>query len=832
MQSFGEFILLLIRQFSGGPGPIENNLTRFGLAAVFWLVLLVVSWSRQRNQNLPREKLLIWGFGLALVRELIMFGLTTRRITGFLDYGGEDIYFHPLEHGLEMAAVIVVAGAFLRFALDDVRISRAYLQIGLSIAIMAMLVIFITWPKIAYANPSIHFNETGESRIFHILSFGLIAAAIFILARKRGWLQNVVSLALGFLLISEILLLVSFATHNIYSYILCPLSNTFHILAIPIFGFVYLKEMSIEKKITEEKLQNYRDHLEYLVDERTSMLVAQNAIVDSLSQSLDLKTILSLALDKIIPVLSMELGLIFLLDRDQDVLSLESYRGRISQEDLELCIIEGCPYEKISKEGINDKQVIIHHPTAEGLPKVTHIKREGIQSLISSPLISKDRIVGALTLGSKKYDPLNQTNLELLVAVCNQIGMAVVNAYLYQEAEIWAQELSTLHQASINLRSTLDSEQIHKEIAAQSIKLTGCQMAFIICWEHQSDTLEIISSIGMQSETADLLAKVSIMHRLLDEMRTTRKSITIDDVQQDARIPKAWKLRLDFHSLMCAPVWGVNEPTEFLFIMEQRENKAWHAKDVELVESFISRAAIALENANLHKQLEWAAALEERQRIAANIHDGVAQMINLVGLKVDQTVDLIPSHSNGKILEALGNIRETVGRASVEVRKSIASLQNTPQPRKSLQEIITTLAEEWLADDIFILEISLSFPEPLFIPPDHIAQVLPIVQEAIINAQKHSDASKIKIHGQQQDDLVTITIKDDGIGFNVNELNTDDGSHFGLKIMRARAARFNGNLQIISKLNRGTTITLSWKLNCKPDNERYYENLVVQNYQS
>ncbi|MEN8173846.1 MAG: GAF domain-containing protein, partial [Chloroflexota bacterium] len=629
-----------------------------------------------------------------MTRELIMLGLTIRKITGFLDFGGEDIYFHPLEQGLEMTSVVVVAGGFLRFALQNERLSRAYLRFGISTTILTMVVTFITWPRFAFANPGSHFNETPESLVFHILSFCLITAAIFILIWERGWLQKVVSLALGFLFISEALLLLSYTSHNEYSCVLCPVSNAFHIMAIPIFGFVYLKEMAIEKKKAEDKLQNYRNHLEELVHERTAMLVAQNGIADSLSQSLDLETILNLALDKIIPVLSMELGLVFLLDRQQKVLTLGSYRGRLSQDDVELCIKEECILEKIAIKAIDEKQIIIQNLSNRSQHKYTHIEREKIKSLISAPLNLKNRIVGALTLGSKITNPLNETNLELLGAVCHQIAMAVENAHLFQEVEIWAKELSTLHKASVKLGSTLDQEQIHQEIVTQSAKLTGCQMACIIHWEEQNDRLEIISSTGIKPGTEDLLSRNFPAYSLLDELCTTGNSIAINDIQQDPRVPEAWKRALDFRSLLCAPIWGINGPTEFLFIMDQRENKTWHAKDVELVESFISQAAGALENANLTKQLEWAAALEERQRIAANIHDGVAQIINLIGLKVDQTVELIPSESDVKLLDALGNIREIVGQASIEVRKSITSLQKTPQPRKSLQEIITSLAEK------------------------------------------------------------------------------------------------------------------------------------------
>ncbi len=399
-----------------------------------------------------------------------------------------------------------------------------------------------------------------------------------------------------------------------------------------------------------------------------------------------------------------------------------------------------------------------------------------------------------------------------MTAVCNQIGMAVENAHLYQEAEIWAGELSMLHQASVNLAATFDPEQIHEEIATQSTRLTGCQMACVIYWDGQYETIEIISCVGINSDSENLLCRNSDVYKLLNELRTTRKSIAIDNVHQDARIPEVWKQALGIHSLLCTPVWGVNEPSEFLFLMDLRKTKSWRAKDVELVESFVSRAAVALENANLHKQLEWAAALEERQRIAANIHDGLAQTISLVGLKVDETTELLPQESNGPVLEALGNIRKTVSQASIEARRSIASLQNTPQPRKSLQEIIQSIVEQHSTDDTYTFDIKLSFPESLILHPDHIEHVIPIIQEAIINAQKHSDATHIKIFGQQVDDLVSIAIEENGKGFDIDDLASQNENHFGLRIMRARAARFGGELQINSKPDRGTTITLSWVL--------------------
>jgi hypothetical protein len=139
MEKVLDFILLLLSQFAGGPGPVENNLVRFGLPALLWAVLLNIAWSRQRSQDLPREKLLVWGFGLALVRELYMFGQMAYRLLGRGNVEATCDVIQPLEHGLAMAAMIVVAGAFLNYILDDPKIARRYLQVGIAITVLVFV---------------------------------------------------------------------------------------------------------------------------------------------------------------------------------------------------------------------------------------------------------------------------------------------------------------------------------------------------------------------------------------------------------------------------------------------------------------------------------------------------------------------------------------------------------------------------------------------------------------------------------------------------------------------------------------------------------------------
>ncbi|MCA9922125.1 MAG: hypothetical protein KC421_07130, partial [Anaerolineales bacterium] len=99
-----EFLLQFLTQFAGGPGPPENNLVRFGLPALFWFVLLVVAWNRQRKENLPREKLLVWGFGLGLFRELFMFANLSLQLMNTAMNDTLCGFIEPIEHALTLAS--------------------------------------------------------------------------------------------------------------------------------------------------------------------------------------------------------------------------------------------------------------------------------------------------------------------------------------------------------------------------------------------------------------------------------------------------------------------------------------------------------------------------------------------------------------------------------------------------------------------------------------------------------------------------------------------------------------------------------------------------------
>lgn len=969
---FWDFLWLLMGQYAGGPGPIENNLMRFGIPAVIWAVLLWVAWSRQRHESLPREKLLLWGFGLGFGREAFMFlHIASKIITGTEK---DTCLVEPIEHALAMAALIVVAASFLRYILDNPTLARRYMRAGLATTAICYLVTFLWWPQYNALHPSIKFHLTWFSWFFHITSSLLIAWAIYALSRGRGWLRNVVSLAMTLFFLGQALAIVNYTTGKVYDFVICRVANTCHILAIPILGYVYFREQTLEKEAADAQVRAYHDHLEELVAARTTALsqtnmqlqaeiaerqlaqtalaqlshrnelilgsagegifgidqegqhifvnpaaaemlgytveeligrpshstwhhsypdgtpypetecpihagyragsersgddqifwrkdgssfparfvstpfyqdeklagavvvfqditerktfeeeitrsnmelAAQNTIAATLSQSLHLDAVLNTALDTVLSILEIEIGGIFLLDPLNNLLTLRAYRSGVSPEmhvpylpPLHLdecfsgqCILEMHPlvtrFADLSK-------------TEKRFDTAIFIVENNPQFLICAPLISRGKAVGALLLATEHPDAVPPHRLELLAAIGQQIGMAVENARLYQETEDLAEQLTMLHQANIALSSPLTLVQLYDQITGLAAKLLDCQIACLYTWDNDTQTVENVSTYASDPEELEHLDLPLSELPCLEELVKHRRSIAIQNGRTDPRVPAQWCSAFGVHGLLCLPLWSKSEPLGLLFVIDRRAPRQWRGDEIILGQSFANRAAISLENAYLNLEIEKTATMHERERIAAELHDGVGQTLSYMGLQVDQVMQLdgIAQHPQGE--PQLEGVRRAVDQATRELRAAINHLRSRQAPRKALHELLGDIVKTFIAEHQTPVHLAHDHGTPLFLSADKNEQITRIVHEAISNAARHAQPQRIDVTMEKQGNTIVIAIADDGRGFDPTTVHHDAGQHFGLNIMQARAARIEGQVTVESAPGQGTRVTLSF----------------------
>ncbi|MCK6584345.1 MAG: type IV pili methyl-accepting chemotaxis transducer N-terminal domain-containing protein [Anaerolineales bacterium] len=218
-------------------------------------------------------------------------------------------------------------------------------------------------------------------------------------------------------------------------------------------------------------------------------------------------------------------------------------------------------------------------------------------------------------------------------------------------------------------------------------------------------------------------------------------------------------------------------------------------------------AAIALQNAQLYAQAERVAALEERQRVAAEMHDGLGQTLSYLGLMTDQTMESLLDGKDEAALERLHKTRETIEKAAGDVRRAINNLMDESPSEIDLRERLKNAVNMFAEQNG--LRVAWSAESSPRCSRQAAEQVLNVTREALKNVARHAQAEHVTVRMGQMDGQYFVEIEDDGKGFDVTQ--PEPNGHFGLKIMQARAAHIGGNVEIESSQGHGTKVTLMWE---------------------
>ena len=234
------------------------------------------------------------------------------------------------------------------------------------------------------------------------------------------------------------------------------------------------------------------------------------------------------------------------------------------------------------------------------------------------------------------------------------------------------------------------------------------------------------------------------------------------------------------------------------------------AESADMLTKLANVAVIALENARLFAQAERVATLEERRRVAAEMHDGLGQTLSYLGLMTDQVVEFLSDGEEGAALERLHKTRETIGKATSDVRRAINSLMDeTPATKDLCTRLHDTLDEIASQHDLESVWLSDADSAP-DCSPQTAEQVYNITRESLVNAARHANAKSVSVQVGQNNGNYFVIVEDDGKGFDTTQ--PASSGHFGLQIMQARAKHIGGEISLQSRQGSGTRVTLTWQI--------------------
>jgi signal transduction histidine kinase len=218
------------------------------------------------------------------------------------------------------------------------------------------------------------------------------------------------------------------------------------------------------------------------------------------------------------------------------------------------------------------------------------------------------------------------------------------------------------------------------------------------------------------------------------------------------------------------------------------------------------RAEEALVAARARQQVLIA---EERERIARELHDGLAQLLGYVTTKAMAVRLMLENGHMEAANQHLFQLEEAARELFVDVRQAILDLKVTGQTGAGLSETLTGFTAQFSRLSGLPVEVA-SDPgvESLSLTPEVELQLLRIAQEALANVRKHASATRAQISLQIREGVLALTVSDNGKGFDPDQVQTPHRPHFGVSTMRERAEAIGAEFDLHSELGAGTRVTV------------------------
>lgn len=239
-------------------------------------------------------------------------------------------------------------------------------------------------------------------------------------------------------------------------------------------------------------------------------------------------------------------------------------------------------------------------------------------------------------------------------------------------------------------------------------------------------------------------------------------------------------------------------------VLGSRTPRTFDTGELELLKAAADHLAVAFDNYRLYARLKDQAVAEERRRLAAEIHDSLAQTIAIIGQRVRQLRELLAG-AGPEVVEYAEALERVVDQAHREVRQAIFDLKSPVGLGPDFIETLREYLEEFSL--IHRIPVDLVTPEDveLVVPLQVEVQLFRIVQEALNNVRKHSGASRAVVRfARRAPGLLVIRVEDDGIGFDVSQRPRK--GHYGLQIMQERAKSVGGLMTVRSAPGEGTVV--------------------------
>jgi PAS domain S-box-containing protein len=447
------------------------------------------------------------------------------------------------------------------------------------------------------------------------------------------------------------------------------------------------------------------------------------------------------------------------------------------------------------------------------------------------PLMARGRILGSMTLVAEPAHRYDENDLALAEELARRMALALDNARAYeaeqqarQKAEQSTRRITTLQKLTAALSKALTPAQVARVVVEQGFAILGAGGGWVALFDETNQTFETLDAIGYPLELLERWQSYPLSAAApIPEAVRTGAPVFIESLEaMTSRYPNLTQSRLVAYQAMAAVPLVVEERILGAIGLSFAEPQPFTPEDRAFIVSLAQQCAQALERARLYEVEQQArleaeanqqrqallAEMRERNRLAQELHDTVAQALGYLNLRVAMTQTLLEEDQVDAARGSLQELKQVIGETYSDVREEISYLRAKALPDMSFMELLNRYLDKYRR--FYNLDIRLvqdADPALFEFSGETTSQLVRTIQEALINIRKHARVNKATVRLGRENSHLQITIEDQGQGFQLEGVKAKPSS-FGLQIMRERVESVGGSLEIESAPGRGTRVVL------------------------
>jgi signal transduction histidine kinase len=591
--------------------------------------------------------------------------------------------------------------------------------------------------------------------------------------------------------------------------------------------------------------------LEQLSRDRSDLLELQTATSEVLEAigryGFELEPIFETVVRHAIHLCRADAGQIFTYERDHYRLAWASggsraYRSLLAERDIPLG--RGT---LVGRVGLERRPVLLADILADPEYEWTEARQlGGFRTIVGVPMLSEDEVIGVISLWRRDVDPFTPPEVDVASTFAAQAAIAIRNANLMQQLELRTRELARsvdelegLRHVGEAVSSSLDLHEVLSTIVTHAVQLSDTEGGSIFEFDDETETFEIRTAFGTSEELLAALraTRFGLRDTVVGRAALTRTPVAVADIGEVAPDAHLTQLaRAGWRSMLAVPL--VREDRILgAFVVRRRTPGAFPEPIVELVETFASQSALAIQNARLFQELarksqELEIAGRHKSEFLASMSHELRTPLNAVIGFSDVLLDRLFGDLNPKQEEYLEDIRGS-GRHLLDLLNDILDLSKVEAGKMRLELARTSLREALEHGIAMVSERAGREGQSLHLAIEHGVDVVEadplrlkqVILNLLTNAVKFTPSGgRIQARAVRVADEIHISVQDSGIGIAESDQArifeafhqggraasaSAEGTGLGLTLSKRIVELHGGRLWVTSRVGHGSTFTFS-----------------------